>query len=60
MNIESSVNWLLLKLGNLCYFFWQSGELAENVSKIIDSQLSDAVDMSEVQVKTVSQINHLS
>ncbi|KAJ9693443.1 hypothetical protein PVL29_012286 [Vitis rotundifolia] len=26
-----------------------SGELAENVSKIIDSQLSDAVDMSEVQ-----------
>lgn len=28
----------------------QAGELAENVLKIIDSQLTDAVDMSEVQV----------
>lgn len=29
---------------------WQSGELAESVSKIIDSQFADGVDMSEVQV----------
>lgn len=28
----------------------QSGDLAESVSKIIDSQLADGVDMSEVQV----------
>lgn len=38
----------------LISLFLQSGELAENVSKIIDSQLVDAVDMSEVQVKTIS------
>ena len=34
-------------------FLWrgfQSGELAESVQKIIDSQLVDGVDMSEVQV----------
>lgn len=42
----------------MCHFLFQhivcvpsqSEELAENVSKIIDSQLADAVDMSEVQV----------
>lgn len=39
-----------LKLG---IYFWQSGELAESVSKIIDSQLADGVDMSEVQVLAI-------
>lgn len=35
------------------FFFlvYQSGELAENVSKIVDPQYADSIDMSEVQVE---------
>jgi len=32
-------------------FVSQSGELAENVSEIIDPHYADGVDMSEVQVR---------
>lgn len=45
---------MIYSLRNLGFTFWQSGELAESVSKIIDSQLVDGVDMSEVQVLTIS------
>ena len=31
-------------------FYWQSGELAENVSKIIDPPFVGTVDVSEVEV----------
>lgn len=39
------------------FFFpynYQSGELAENVSKIVDPQYADSIDMSEVQVEKPS------
>lgn len=56
----SSVHlFMLLIFYFIQYTYWkftifsQAGELAENVAKIIDSQLADAVDMSEVQVSTV-------
>lgn len=46
-----------MRFSDLKYLFiyflsWgcQSGELAESVQKIIDSQLVDGIDMSEVQV----------
>lgn len=39
-------------------FAWQSGELAENVSKIIDSPFADKVDMSEVQVLNFTNYGH--
>lgn len=32
-------------------FFLQSGELAENVSKIIESQFAEKIDISDVQVE---------
>lgn len=35
-----------------CFLFIQSGELADNISKMIASQLSNKVDISEVQVAT--------
>ncbi|KHG27030.1 Vacuolar sorting-associated protein 53 [Gossypium arboreum] len=40
---------LLKVLVTHIYFFRQSDELAKSVSKIIDSQFADQVDMSEVQ-----------
>lgn len=44
---------LINSLINFGFNFWQSGELAESVSKIIDSHLADGVDMSEVQVLAI-------
>lgn len=41
---------LFLLVDFLLVLFLQSGELADNVSKIIDPQFADKVDMSEVQV----------
>lgn len=41
---------LILLVDFLLVLFLQSGELADNVSKIIDPQFTDKVDMSEVQV----------
>lgn len=38
----------------MSYLLLQAEELAENVSKMIDTQLADAVDMSEVQVNNMS------
>ena len=43
-----------LKPEQLGFNFWQAGELAESVSKIIDSQFADIVDMSDVQVLFIS------
>ncbi|KAI3738174.1 hypothetical protein L2E82_28194 [Cichorium intybus] len=42
---DSFMNFLLFY-----YLIFKAGELAENVSKIIDAQLADGVDMSEVEV----------
>jgi len=36
-------------------FVSQSGELAENVSEIIDPHYADGVDMSEVQVRIFNE-----
>lgn len=48
--VNETTTWHFTRIICLLLFFLQSGDLAEEVSTIIDPPYADGVDISEVQV----------